>query len=205
MSFSRQSQTFCAPSSGIVMKNRKYQGTNFTPAPARRRCGGDSRSGRGRAGHTGRRRQPGSRAGPGRAYTDAGRPDAAGRGFHRPGGRAGGRSIRHGLSRRSAPGGTARGRNAEQRPLCAGAGRTKRRVCGHRRNSRRRGARAMSPLLSARPNPATGWQRSNAARSSPQISALVQRWARNKVCGILVKPVPRLSTSPRRCAIIGLF
>ena len=29
-----------------------------------------------------------------RAYTDAGRPDAAGRGVHRPGGRAGGRSIR---------------------------------------------------------------------------------------------------------------
>ena len=78
-----------------------------------------------------------------RRLQDAGgRPDAAGRGFHRPGGRAGGRSIRHGLSRRSAPGGTARGRNAEQRPLCAGAGRSKRRVCGHRRNSRRRGARA---------------------------------------------------------------
>lgn len=58
--------------------------------------------------------------------------------------------------------------------VCADTGETAKARCAR-----------MSPLLSTRPNPATGWQRSNAARSSPQISALVQRWARDRSAAFL--------------------
>lgn len=83
------------------------------------------------------------------------------------------------------PAGQPCGRNAEQWPLCAGAGRTKRRVCGHRRNGRRRGARACHrcfPRAQTLPPAGSGAMRHGRHR---RYLALVQRWARDRSAAFL--------------------